>query len=172
MLWLRAVVAVYFVLCVPPNPGSSPEKNRLTCSREGSSIVRHFIQTLWKPIFKRFEVRVPEECPLHFSHDVFKAQVNFLFDFGRIFVRIWSSFGSNFVWIWSSFYLLSSFSRFLVDLGPNLVEFWVEFGQICRDLVRILVEFGRVSIYNRFGRVLDNFWTIRDPFLVFFFAFF
>lgn len=72
------VVVVYIAVFV-----SSPRLHPLThviptskdqCSREGSSIVRHFIQTLWKPIFKKFEVKVPEECPLHFTHDVFKDQ--------------------------------------------------------------------------------------------------
>ena len=46
----------------------------VNCSREGSSIVRHFIQTVWRPIFKKFDVKMPDQCPLHFSRDVFSAQ--------------------------------------------------------------------------------------------------
>ena len=39
----------------------------------GSSIVRHFMQIVWRPIFKKFEVKMPEQCPLHFTRDVFKV---------------------------------------------------------------------------------------------------
>ena len=74
--FLLQVAVVYIVVFVP-----SPEKetglitaNPVNCSREGSSIVRHFVQTVWKPIFKKFDAKMPEECPLHFSHDVFKVR--------------------------------------------------------------------------------------------------
>ena len=72
------VAVVYIVVFVPSPPfhpkgvsSQSPSKN---CSREGSSIVRHFLQTAWRPIFKKFDVQMPQECPLHFSRDVFKVQ--------------------------------------------------------------------------------------------------
>ena len=26
-----------------------------------------FLQ-LWRPVFKKFDLRMPEQCPLHFSH--------------------------------------------------------------------------------------------------------
>ena len=27
----------------------------------------HFLQ-LWRPVFKKYDLRMPEQCPLHFSH--------------------------------------------------------------------------------------------------------
>lgn len=79
MIWpLIKVVVVYIVVFVPSqNPPMGTQEGILkakNCSREGSSIVRHFLQTAFKPIFKKFEVKMPLNCPLHFNRDVFKVQ--------------------------------------------------------------------------------------------------
>jgi len=78
MIWYTIkVVVVYIVVFVPSPLQPLQSLSRLShgsCSREGSSIVRHFIQTVWRPIFKKFEVKMPDQCPLHFSRDVFSAQ--------------------------------------------------------------------------------------------------
>ena len=71
------VVVVYIVVFVHSPLQPLQSLSRLSpgnCSREGSSIVRHFIQTVWRPIFKKFDVKMPDQCPLHFSRDLFSAQ--------------------------------------------------------------------------------------------------
>ena len=37
-------------------------------------IILNFESKLWKPVFKKFDVKMPKQCPLHFSHDVFSIQ--------------------------------------------------------------------------------------------------
>ena len=39
-----------------------------------SSYLSSYVFQLWKPIFKKFDVKMPKQCPLHFSHDVFSIQ--------------------------------------------------------------------------------------------------
>ena len=60
MIWpLIKVVVVYIVVFVPSPKimgQEGIEEKAKNCSREGSSIVRHFLQTAFKPIFKKFEV--------------------------------------------------------------------------------------------------------------------
>lgn len=62
MIWpLIKVVVVYIVVFVPSPKimgQEGIEEKAKNCSREGSSIVRHFLQTAFKPIFKKFEVKI------------------------------------------------------------------------------------------------------------------
>ena len=90
-LWLQVAV-VYIVVFVPSQPPMTGllSPSQANCSREGSSIVRHFIQTVWRPIFKKFEVKMPDQCPLHFSHDVFKVRLDYWFIFLRVNHPVWS----------------------------------------------------------------------------------
>lgn len=65
---------MYIVVCVPAPKSQNLVARVKNCSREQSSIVRHFIHTMWKPVFKKYDVKMPEQCPLHFSRDVFTEQ--------------------------------------------------------------------------------------------------
>jgi len=68
-------------------PWPEPTSNSLGCSREFSFLVRNFVLQKWTPIFKKYKVEIPLDCPLHPLRDIFDS---FHRSKGRIHSKQWS----------------------------------------------------------------------------------
>lgn len=53
-----------------------PRTVKIQCSRESTRIVRKIIQAKLTPIFQKYNIDVPIECPLHPQRDLFLPQEN------------------------------------------------------------------------------------------------
>ncbi|KAG5683436.1 hypothetical protein PVAND_012717 [Polypedilum vanderplanki] len=53
-----------------------PPHTKLQCSRDSSRIVRKIVQTKLTPIFQKYKIEIPIECPFHQNRDLFLPQEN------------------------------------------------------------------------------------------------
>jgi len=79
-----AILVISSMLPWPESPNNSSG-----CSREFSFLVRNFVFQKWTPIFKKYKVEIPLDCPLHPLRDMFdsfhKSKV-------RVHSKQWSCF--------------------------------------------------------------------------------
>lgn len=66
------VIFICFLSFIPwPIP---PGSVTIQCSRENSRVVRKIVQSKLTPIFQKYQVELPLECPFHPSRDLFAPQ--------------------------------------------------------------------------------------------------
>jgi len=72
--YLQLKTAILVISSILPWPESTNSSSSSAgCSRDLSYLVRNFVFQKWTPIFEKYKVEIPLDCPLHPHRDVFDA---------------------------------------------------------------------------------------------------